>query len=96
VRLRALAIVESSISGEKVQPGITELKRLADQISAGKKSWDAIFPGVATLTVTSKGHGPSIDLRIAKTGVPVQLVAEGIPGAAVVAVLSTSTWACSQ
>jgi len=85
-RLRALAIVESSISGEKVQPGVTELKRLAGQISAGRKSWDAIFPGVATLTVTAKGHGPSIDLRIAKTGAPVQLVAEGIPGAAVVAV----------
>jgi hypothetical protein len=85
-RLRALAIVESSISGEKVQPGVTELKRLADQISARKKSWDAIFPAVATLTVTAQGHGPSIDLRIAKTGAPVQLVAEGTPGAAVVAV----------
>lgn len=85
-KLRSLAIVEKSLRGEKVQPSIGELRRLAADISSGKKEWKDIFPGVATVTLTSKGHGPSIDLRVAKTGTPVQLVPEGTPGAAVVAV----------
>jgi hypothetical protein len=41
---------------------------------------------VASVTLTAEGTGPSIDLRIAKTGIPVQLVPEGTVGAAVVAV----------
>ena len=38
------------------------------------------------MTLTADGFGPSIHLRISKTGVPVQLVPEGTPGATVVAV----------
>jgi hypothetical protein len=45
-----------------------------------------IFPGVASITLTTHGNGPSIDLRISKTGTPVQLVPEGTPGSTVVAV----------
>jgi hypothetical protein len=85
-KLRSLAIVEKSLNGEKVQPGVGELQRLAKEIVSGKKTWSDIFPGVATLTLTSNGYGPSIDLRITKTGVPVHLVKEGTPGATVVAV----------
>lgn len=85
-KLRSLAIVEKSLNGEKVQPSVGELRRLANEIAAGKKAWNEIFPGVATVTLTTSGYGPSIDLRISKTGTPVLLVPEGTPGAAVVAV----------
>jgi hypothetical protein len=85
-KLRSLAIVEKSLNGEKVQPSIGELKRLAKEVASGKKAWNEIFPGVATVTLTTNGYGPSIDLRITKTGIPVQMVKEGTPGATVVAV----------
>jgi hypothetical protein len=85
-KLRSLAIVENALRGEKTQPSIGELRRLAGEIGAGHKSWNEIFPSVATITLTTSGYGPSIDLRISKTGLPVQLVPEGTPGAAVVAV----------
>ena len=84
--LRSLAIVEKSLNGEKVQPSVGELKHLAMAVASGKKTWNEIFPGVATVTLTTNGYGPSIDLRITKTGMPVQLVKEGTPGATVVAV----------
>ena len=85
-KLRSLAIVEKSLNGEKVQPSVGELQHLARQVASGKKLWNEIFPGVATVTLTTNGYGPSIDLRITKTGMPVQLVKEGTPGATVVAV----------
>jgi hypothetical protein len=85
-RLRSLAIVEHSLRGAKTQPTAGELHRIATELSVGKRSWKDIFPGVATITLTTSGYGPAIDLRISKTGAPVQLVPEGTPGAAVVAV----------
>jgi hypothetical protein len=86
-RLRSLAIVETSLGGEKVQPRAGDLNKLASEIAGGKKSWDDIFPGVASLELTSTGFGPSLDLRIdKKQGIPIRLVPEGTPGAAVVAV----------
>lgn len=85
-KLRSLSIVEKSLKGEKGQPSIGELQRLAKEVASGKKTWNEIFPGVATVTLTTNGYGPSIDLRITKTGMPVQLVKEGTPGATVVAV----------
>lgn len=85
-KLRALAIMEGSILGEKVQPGVSDLNRIAKQVKQGQ-SWDKIFPGVASINFSSKGYGPSFDLRITKKeGIPVQLVPEGTPGATVVAV----------
>lgn len=45
------------------------------------------FSGVASISLSHKGYGPSLDLRITKKeGIPVQLVPEGTPGATVVAV----------
>lgn len=85
-KLRSLAIVEKSLNGEKVQPSVGELRHLAKEVASGKKAWNKIFPGVATVTLTTDGYGPSIDLRITKTGMPVQLVKEGTPSATVVAV----------
>src|SRR5215467_4805792 len=62
-RLRALAIVEGAFRGEKLQPGQADLNRVAEQIRQGK-SWQELFPGVASLDLSAKGYGPSIDLRI--------------------------------
>ncbi|MBS0167879.1 MAG: hypothetical protein JSR29_17470 [Nitrospira sp.] len=85
-KLRSLAIVEKSLNGEKVQPSVGELKHLAGEIVGRRKAWNEIFPGVASVRLTTNGYGLSIDLRISKTGTPVQLVPEGTPGASVVAV----------
>lgn len=85
-RLRGLAILEGSIQGERIQPGTGDLNRLAKKMRGGQ-SWDKVFPGVASVEFTAKGYGPSLDLRISKKeGTPVQLVPEGTPGAAVVAI----------
>lgn len=85
-RLRGLAILEGAIQGERIQPGTGDLNKLAQKIRSGE-SWDKFFPGVASVEFTTKGYGPSLDLRISKKdGAPVQLVPEGTPGAAVVAI----------
>lgn len=85
-RLRGLAIVDSAMRGEKLQPNDGDLSRLARKIKASLP-WDQVFPGVAAINMTAYGHGPSIDLRISKKeGIAVQLVPEGTPGAATVAV----------
>ena len=85
-RIRGLAILEGSIQGQRIQPGVGDLDKLATQICSGL-SWEKVFPGVASIEFTAKGYGPSLDLRISKKGnIPVQVVPEGTPGAAVVAI----------
>lgn len=85
-KLRALAIVESSLSGERSQPGVAELNHIADGIKEGKK-WKELFPGLASIRLSTEGNGLSVSLRITKSqGEPVQLVPEGTPGATIVAV----------
>ena len=85
-KLRSLSIVEKAMNGEKSQPSASELNQLASGLIAENNSWEDVFPGVATITLTANGYGPSIDLRISKTGTPVQIVPEGTEGASVVAI----------
>ncbi len=85
-KLRSLAITEGAIQGNKVQPTDRELGKLADAIKRNKK-WEDIFPGVASIQLTARGYGPSIDLRFTKNrGVPINVVPEGTPGATVVGI----------
>src|SRR5690625_3267762 len=85
-KLKSLAIVEASLEGVRSQPSEFELRRLVAEIRNGKK-WEDIFPGVASLELTSEGEGIQIDIRITKKdGDPVHLVKEGTPGATVLAV----------
>lgn len=87
-RLRALAIVDAAMRGDRLQPTDTELRELGAAISNGS-TWERVFPGVAAIELTATGTGPSLDLRISKKdkeGIPIQLVPEGTPGATVVAV----------
>jgi hypothetical protein len=85
-KLRALAIMEGAVQGEMIQPSQSQLQKLGRAIRQGQ-SWSQIFPGVASINITTEGHGPSINLRITKKeGVPIQVVPEGTPGAATVAI----------
>lgn len=85
-RLRSLAILEESIQGQYTQPSPGELAKMADAIRTGK-TWYDLFPGVASIEITTKGSGPSLDLRITKKdeAIPITIVPEGTPGAGVVA-----------
>lgn len=85
-KLKALAIVESSLEGVRSQPSELEVDRLARKVRDGAK-WQDIFPGVASLRLSSEGVGIDVQLRITKKeGEKVHLVPEGTPGAMVVAV----------
>lgn len=85
-KLRALAIMDGAILGESDQPTPKRLKKLRGDIRAGRP-WTDLFPGVASINITSSGQGPSLEFRLSKKeGIPVHLVKEGTPGASVVAV----------
>jgi hypothetical protein len=85
-RLRPLAILDSTIQGEKGQPSDAELSRLGKDILGGK-AWVDAFKGASAVELTADCSGPSLSLRLSKKeGIPIQLVAEGTPGASVVAV----------
>ena len=86
-RLRPLAILNSTIAGEKGQPSIADLRSLAVDLIWGK-GWQEVFIGAASIEVTASGAGPNMALRITKKeGSPIQLVPEGTQGASVVAVI---------
>ena len=85
-KLRALAIMEGAVSGERLQPSEGDLKSLMTKVQKAA-SWRDLFPGVASLNLVAEGAGPAFSLRLTKKeGIPVQLVQEGTPGATVVAV----------
>jgi hypothetical protein len=85
-RLRPLAILDATIRGEKGQPSDSDLGRLGSDLLAGK-AWSDVFQGAAAVEIRVDGTGPSLSLRLSKKeGIPIQLVAEGTPGASVVAV----------
>jgi len=85
-KLRALAVVEASLRGERSQPSEGELNKLIREIQENKR-WQTLFPGVATLRLDTEGTAGSISIRITKKeGEAVHLVTEGTPGATVVAV----------
>lgn len=85
-RLKSLAIIESSLQGVRNQPSELEINKLSKEVQTGKK-WEEIFPGLASLDITTTGGGINVDIRITKKeGEKVQLVPEGTPGATVLAV----------
>jgi hypothetical protein len=85
-RLRPLAILDEAIRGEKAQPSGSDLRRIGRELRAGK-TWQEVFPGASAIEITPDGSGTALSLRLSKKeGIPIQLVPEGTPGAAVVAV----------
>jgi hypothetical protein len=85
-RLRPLAILDATIQGEKAQPSDVDLKQISNGILTGK-TWTDVFKGASAVEISADGVGPNLSLRLSKKeGVPIQLLAEGTPGASVVAV----------
>lgn len=85
-RLRPLAILDATIRGEKGQPSDPDLRQLGTDLLSGM-AWIDVFKGASAIEITATGTGPSLTLRLSKKeGIPIQLVAEGTPGASVVAV----------
>lgn len=85
-KLRSMAVLQASLDGKKAQPSDSELDKIVKRINDGEE-WRAIFPGVATLAIDPDPAGPGISLKITKKeGEAVHLVAEGTPGATVIAV----------
>lgn len=85
-RLRPLEIMESTIQGQRMQPGEKDLERKCREIAAGRNS-ASLFPNVAALNLTTAGEGPSLQLRFAKKeGIPIYVVPEGTVGAFPVAI----------
>lgn len=85
-RLRPLAILDATIQGEKGQPSDADLMRYGAEVSQGIP-WANVFRGAAAVEIAAEGAGPSLSLRLSKKeGIPIHLVAEGTPGASVVAV----------
>lgn len=85
-RLRPLAILDGTIRGDKGQPSDGNLRRLGKDVLDGKV-WVDMFPGAASVEISTDGAGPSLSLRLSKKeGILTHLVAEGTPGASVVAV----------
>ncbi len=64
-RLKSLAIIESSLRGIRNQPSELELNKLSREVQTGKR-WEEIFPGLASLDITTTGGGINVDIRITK------------------------------
>lgn len=85
-RLRALSLIESSLSGERRQPSESDLGKLATK-AATEPNWEDLFPGIASLALSTEGTGIDVALTITKRdGEAVHLVPEGTPNTTVVAV----------
>ena len=85
-KLRALAVIEASLRGERSQPSEGELAKLVRRIQS-KAEWPELFPGVASLRLDTSGDGLAVCIRITKKdGDAVHVVPEGTPGATVLAV----------
>jgi hypothetical protein len=87
-KLRALAIVDGAMRGDRLQPTDGDLRKLSEAISKGS-SWGEVFPGVAAIELTATGVGPSLDLRISKK--------EGIRSNSFPRVLQVqASWPCTR
>ena len=85
-KLKSLAIVEASLQGVRSQPSELEVNALALQVRQGRP-WQEIFPGVATLQVSTEGEGINVSIRLVKKeGEAVQIVPADTPNATVMAV----------
>ena len=84
-KLRPLAVLDSTIRGEKGQPSTNDLNRIGVQLR--KMNWTDVFVGVAGIEVVAADSGVRLSVRLTKKeGPPIHIVPEGTPGAATVAV----------
>lgn len=84
-KLRTLALIDGAMRQDPRHPSDADLNEKLGEL--GAKDWKTVFPGAASLGITSDDGGTSINLRITRTdGIPIHLVPEGDPSAAVVGV----------
>lgn len=84
-RLRTIALIDAAVRQDPRHPSDAELHEKLKQIAG--EDWKRVFPGAASLNLSSDGGGVPVSLRITKSdGIPVHLVREGDQSAAVVAV----------
>ena len=85
-KLRGLAILEASLTGQRTQPTEGDLNHVIRGVRKGT-TWSDIFPGIASLDLKTEGTGLNVSVHLVKkAGEAVQLVPEGTPGATVIAV----------
>ncbi len=75
-RARSLVVLENAINGEYGQPGDRDVERICSRLRNGEE-WRVVFPGVASVNITSESDGSMLSLRLTKNeGVAVHLVKE--------------------
>jgi hypothetical protein len=80
-KLKSWAIVEASLEGIRSQPSEFEINNLVKKVRA-KKTWEELFPGLASLQLSTNGTGITVEIRITKReGEKVQIIPEGISDA---------------
>lgn len=85
-KTRSLAVLESAVNGDYEQPSDRELEKVCKRLADGEV-WPSVFPGVASINITTTHDGPTLSLRLTKNeGTPVQLLKEGQGSGAVLAV----------
>ncbi len=80
-RLRHLMIMESNVAGDTRQPTDRELSSAVRRLRRGD-TWQALFPGIATLRLNTRGHGHSVSIRLTRElqAAPVRVLRAGEPG----------------
>ena len=81
-RLRTIAILEAATAGDDEGPTDEELDAHLRDLKSGR-DWRDLFPGVASLELSTSGSGLTFSLRISKKeGMPIHFVAPDSPAAA--------------
>jgi hypothetical protein len=85
-RLRPLAIMEDALNGRNQTPSDSQLGAIGREICR-KREWHELFPGVASIQVTTNGYGPSFEVHITKkAGIPLIVVPPDLPHSGVLGV----------
>ena len=75
-KARSLVVLENAVKGEYEQPSHRELEKICKRLADGE-TWLSVFPGVASINITTELEGPTLSLRLTKKeGVPVQVLKE--------------------
>lgn len=86
-QLRAIAAMEAAAQGEGSAD--VDLGRLEEELMGAGRDWRTIFPGVASISMSTEGNGLNVSIHITKTqGEPVRLVAKDSPEAAKAALVA--------
>jgi hypothetical protein len=84
-KLRSLAIFESTLNGNTLQPSDQKLIEITEKVK-DDEPWETIFPNVASVKFASEETEHNLSLKLTKKdGLPIHLVPEGTPDATAIA-----------